>query len=798
MQHSTTDGKYASALPGGIMPRLAAFPVYIWLAGLATGILAVAATGCPVAWWVWALAAVAGGWAWTFTLKRHKTAFLVAAELLTFILLGAMLASVAASRTAALPASLPVSGDGSIGGQVTMQGTLIRWVRLVPGSTSFDFAVDSVATTGSEPQPWQGMVRVRMYGPRRLPRDTGPGTPLSIRAFLGEAQRRDNPGGWDYPAYLQRRGISGIATVRQADLAPTRLKHRPGMYSEALINRLRDIIAKRFALVVPQPWLGLVQALTIGERASLYDPVQQNFREAGTSHLLAISGLHLGIVALWAFVFFRTLMMLLPRKKRPADPARSAAVPAMIFVWLFALLTGAKLPALRAAVMATFFLGSLLLRRRTNPFVTLAWAALVLLLLWPLSLFDVGFQLTFTAVAGILLAAPAARCAWLRRKRFSAAGWMPVAGWGLAQRMWDVIWVSVAAFVVTGPIILVNFKYLTLAGLFTNIVAVPLVTLLAVPLGMIATAWALTGLPGLATVTAPMVGSLHVLVRMQEYAAAAVGGIASPMAATVTAACLFGLGAGLLVLHYFKRRLPAGAAALILAGGLFTAMAPQPAPDHPQLVFFDSGFTPAILLRMPDGASMLIDGSDRGGLGRTIQQALFTYNIEQPGAWLRLSDPPRDDQGPGDIRLPQPVWAPDVPRGETRDLIAGVTIDNMGPLRHGFRLWRLRVGTSDLYLLRPDDNATYGGITRYLPKPGAFAHAVAGIPCNLIKKAGRTAVVSSPQRFGGPMSICAQKDPKTTILHTGTLGAIVCDLAGPEPACRPYAPKQDAVMKASR
>ena len=788
MQQSTTDGKYASALPGGLIARLTAFPVYIWLAGLITGILAVSATACPVAWWVWAAVTMVSGGAWIFTLTRQRVVLLLAAELITFIMLGATLSSVAVTQTTPLPASLPISGDGSVGARVTMQGTLIRWVRLVPGATSFDVAVDSVAATGSEPQPWHGTVRVRMYGTHRLSPDIGPGTALSINGFLSGALKRNNPGGWDYPAYLQRRGISGIATIQTSDLAPTRLKRSLGFFPEALINRLRDTIANRFAAVVPQPWLGLVQALTIGERASLYDPVQQNFREAGTSHLLAISGLHLGIVALWAFLIFRALMLMLPRKKRPADPARSAAVPAMIFVWLFALLTGAKLPALRAAVMATFFLGSLLLRRRTNPFVTLSWAALALLLVWPLSLFDVGFQLTFTAVIGILLSAPLARCGWLQRQRFSATGFAAVAGWTLARRVWDVAWVSVAAFVVTAPIILVNFKYLTVAGLITNIVAVPLVTLLAVPLGMIATAWALTGLPGLAAVTAPMVWSLHVLLRLQEYAAAAVSGISSPMTATITAAGLFALGAGLLMLHYFKNRLLAGAVTLALAGGLFMGMAPHPAPDHPELVFFDTGFTPSILLRMPDGSSLLIDGSDRGSTARTIQQALFTYNISQPDAWLRLSAPPSKDQGPGDIRLPQPVWAPDIPTAQTRDILHGVVITNMGPLRHGFRLWRLRVGPSDMYLLREDDSAAYGAITQYLRQPSVFVHALAGIPCNLIKKTGRTAVVSSPQRFEGPMQVCAGKDPKSTILHTGTRGAIICDLAGAEPVCHPYAP----------
>ena len=100
---------------------------------------------------------------------------------------------------------------------------------------------------------------------------------------------------------------------------------------------------------------------------------------------------------------------------------------------------------------------------------------------------------------------------------------------------------------------------------------------------------------------------------------------------------------------------------------------------------------------------------------------MYMYNITTPDAWLRLSPPPVKYQGVGDISLPSPIFSPDIPSGETRDLLSGVAITNMGPLRHGFRLWKLTINDADMYLLRFDDTARHGSIVQYLRQPAAFA-----------------------------------------------------------------------------
>lgn len=197
--------------------------------------------------------------------------------------------------------------------------------------------------------------------------------------------------------------------------------------------------------------LALAEAITLGWRADIDNDTGAAFRGAGIAHLLAVSGLHVGLLA--AIVGFLLLWLGRDRKGRVIRGAVQLAS-----VWLFVLLAGMAPSALRAALMFSLFIVADMMGRRTPRLNLLAAAAIAMLLVDTGLLFDVGWQLSFSAVAGILLA-------------------RPVTGL-FHSRLWRVATTSVAATLATLPVVLATFHAVPLYFLIANCLIVPLASLM--------------------------------------------------------------------------------------------------------------------------------------------------------------------------------------------------------------------------------------------------------------------------------------------------------------------------------
>ena len=191
---------------------------------------------------------------------------------------------------------------------------------------------------------------------------------------------------------------------------------------------------------------GVAEALALGWRADIGGVTQARYRDAGIAHLLAVSGLHVGLLAgIVGALFFWT------GRERRGRMIRGGLQ--LLAIWGFVLLTGMAPSTLRAALMFSLFIVSDVLARRTDKLNLLAAVALVMLLVKPMLLFDVGWQLSFSAVGGILLAMPAIRA--VRYKWLQAVA------------------VSTAATVATLPTVMATFHRLPLYFLIANVVIVP-------------------------------------------------------------------------------------------------------------------------------------------------------------------------------------------------------------------------------------------------------------------------------------------------------------------------------------
>jgi len=308
-------------------------------------------------------------------------------------------------------------------------------------------AVAGVGIGDEGMQPASG--RLLVYIPLdRLSDTLFPGSRL---AWRGRAQRLApplNPQAFDFSAYQARQNCFYQTRIDSADW---QLLHRPVFSLQGLALRARHKMLTSFRRYIPASnELGVATALVLGSRDDMQDAVQKAYSQTGAVHVLSVSGLHVGIVA----VGLRWLLAFLPL---PARGKRWTLLAlSLIGVWAFALLTGLSPSVQRSAVMFSLLLFGQALDRPHQMYNTLAASAFLLLLHNPWLLLDVGFQLSYLAVAGILLFhGPVYRAVYFRQR------------W--ADYCWNLTAVGIAAQLATFPLSMYYFHqfpvYFWLSGL---------------------------------------------------------------------------------------------------------------------------------------------------------------------------------------------------------------------------------------------------------------------------------------------------------------------------------------------
>jgi competence protein ComEC len=279
-----------------------------------------------------------------------------------------------------------------------------------------------------------------------------------------------NPGGFDYEAWLYQQRIHATGYVR--DDAGNRLL-QPAM--SVSIASLRQRISALITTGLAQnPYAGLVTALAVGDRSAI-TPAQWNTLIAtGTNHLMAISGLHIGLAAAFGYWICRRLYPTALMRRLPAQQA--CMVFGLITALSYALLAGFSIPTQRALLMLLCITGAWLFKRTTRPLDLLAFALLAVLLWDPVAVLSPGFWFSFLAVTAIF------------HTMTGAFGGEQVAGWGgvtmRALRRWA--WLPLVIALALFPLSLYLFQQASLVAPLANMVMVPYVSFLIVPLVLLA------------------------------------------------------------------------------------------------------------------------------------------------------------------------------------------------------------------------------------------------------------------------------------------------------------------------
>lgn len=212
--------------------------------------------------------------------------------------------------------------------------------------------------------------------------------------------------GFDYQKYMQRKNIYVVGGVSKGTRIEILERGKSGIIN--VLFDLKEKILKDFDFLLPSPSNQIIKAMVFGERGRLDKEIMGIFNNSGVAHLLAISGLHLGFIAFASFFFIYKLIFYLqylvfPRGITYFDSRKIAAFITLFPILLYTIMVGSRMPTLRAGIMIYTYLFAIILDRHRNLYNVLALAALIILIGYPLSLFDIGFQLSFTAVFVIIL-----------------------------------------------------------------------------------------------------------------------------------------------------------------------------------------------------------------------------------------------------------------------------------------------------------------------------------------------------------------------------------------------------------
>ncbi len=287
-----------------------------------------------------------------------------------------------------------------------------------------------------------------------------------------------NPGGFDYERWLFQQNIHATGYIRKSEL-----NKRLAPASHWSINRLRqmlgqtiDVLAKRRdegdAAVNTMP---LIKALAIGDKSSITTEQWDGLRNTGTSHLMAISGLHIGLAALFIYVLIRRILPEYLMKRVPAQ--HIAVIGGMVVALLYALVAGFSIPTQRAVIMLFTLSVMLLIRRNHRPLDALGLALVVVLLIDPLAVLSAGFWFSFSAVAVIFISVskagkPDEQEDSFRRKIKRVTG------------QWLKLQLMISLFLL--PLSLYMFQQASLVSPLANLLLIPYVSFLVVPLVLLA------------------------------------------------------------------------------------------------------------------------------------------------------------------------------------------------------------------------------------------------------------------------------------------------------------------------
>ncbi len=329
----------------------------------------------------------------------------------------------------------------------------------------------------SKPFPVKGRIRLTVSG--NTP-NLSTGDRIVFRGRIRSIRNFSNPGGFDYQRYMAFKKVWGSAYVSAHKL--TLIEKNMGKGVGAIVSGARHRMSNLIDQIGDKEQQDVLKALIVGDRNAISPELRKAFNRVGAGHLLAISGLHIGIIATASFLFFKWMLSHIRFFLLNAWTKKGAVVLSIVPVLVYGLLSGMSPSTQRAVIMVIVFLMAFLFEREHDLINTLAMAAMIILTVHPPSIFSISFQFSFAAVLAIIYGFSRLPPLWPSgQNRTRKQKWLKA-----AIKLYYFFMTSFFAVIGTLPLVMHYFNQVSLVGLPANVIFIPLIGFVVVPLGIMA------------------------------------------------------------------------------------------------------------------------------------------------------------------------------------------------------------------------------------------------------------------------------------------------------------------------
>ena len=364
--------------------------------------------------------------------------------------------------------------------RVILEGTVLGQETIIQERSRFDVAVEAVYLNHNI-IPVREKISATIY---KNISDFEPGQRIRFPASLSAFKNFNNPGRYDYEAAMSLKGFSCRASISdgryvvpmgKGDLDPLM----------KVMEAARRPVRKQITSNLSPVNRAVYRALILGETQGIDNDLRESFNVTGLGHVLSVSGMHVGLVALVSFAFFKFLFSRSYTLMLRTDIRKLSATATCLCVFAYTFIAGFQVSAKRAMIMAITYLLSIVIGREKDPWSTLALAAIIVLALDPNDLFDMSFQLSFMAVVGIF---------WLSQEifRLMKATFDDLDRGKVLSRIYvyfsSLLVISLSAVIFLLPVTTYYFHRISVIAVPINLIVEPILGLWVLPVGLLSVA----------------------------------------------------------------------------------------------------------------------------------------------------------------------------------------------------------------------------------------------------------------------------------------------------------------------
>jgi len=482
-----------------------------------------------------------------------------------------------------------ISNFTDINKKMFIKGTVVSFPVSKEDIISCEIAAEMIYVNDSITVSTHGKILVKI---KRFDIVLRKGDSILISGKLKKPAGERNPGEFNYEKFLKSQGIYGTIYIGRFSNIKLLPPNNKGWSVDKAVSRSREYLEHIICKGFHDQYGELLKGLILGERGEITPEIKNAFSKIGVMHVLAVSGLHVGFIV----VIFSTLFKLL------RIPFRASTYLTMFCTLFYMLIVGFKPPVVRATIIIELYLWGLIIEREANLLNLLSTAALIILLINPLQLFQTSFQLSFIAVLSIIYFYK------ILNSRFSKiAFYKKITKSKIGNYIVQAFLVSFAVSCGTSPITIYYFEKLPIVALFINILVVPLVG------AIIALAFVYISLASVLWPVAKFITSIDIFLLK-----ALIGIVIKTVKIPFAYVPIYGLNLGHIFLIYLcllllfninKRRCQKAVIYLILIGlNINIWQSAMQSKKWLEVIFIDIGNGDSALLKFPNNKCVLIDG----------------------------------------------------------------------------------------------------------------------------------------------------------------------------------------------